>query len=294
MAGERAGLQSRSSSASGHLAALLPQQRRGADPGRGRQRAGTRGALLQNPDLGLACSRERQLGYVEQFKGGGWQTYCTRTETAVQHRGWKGSCWSSSSLRAPSDTRGRSGSPQPCPPPARVSAGRTPPPTPLADGRPPASAHPSQKLHKFKQGSEGGDKKRRKTNQDHFRAVQIGGSAGCRRNQLMQLCWRPAVDHLPGSRVAVVAVSAGLAPRRAGPRGRREPSARPRAVGAALRGGGPGASPSQRARTRGAQPGRLRGRNGQLPCVFCRGFARLPCHHTNRLCLWSIFVPACV
>lgn len=36
----------------------------------------------------------------------------------------------------------------------------------------------------------------------------------------MQLSWRPAVDHLPGSRVAVVAVSAGLAPRRAGPRGR--------------------------------------------------------------------------
>lgn len=50
-------------------AALLPQQRRGADdPGRGRQRDGTRGGLLQYSDLGLACSRERQLGYVEQFR----------------------------------------------------------------------------------------------------------------------------------------------------------------------------------------------------------------------------------
>lgn len=111
--------------------------------------------------------------------------------------------------------------PQPCPirrgaclPTAAL------PSAPPADGRPPASAQPSQKLHTFKQGKEGAEKKGRKTNQDRFRAVQIGGSAGCRSNQLMQLSWRPAVDHLPGSRVAVVAVSAGLAPRRAGPRGR--------------------------------------------------------------------------
>lgn len=148
-------------------------------------------------------------------------------------------------LRSPSPQphaggRGRAPRPAGC---VRAHGCRTDPaPAPPADGRPPASAHPSQKLHKFKQGMEG-RKKGRKTNQDHFRAVQIGGSSGCRRNQLMQLSWRPAVDHLPGSRVAVVAVSAGLAPRRAGPRGREEPSARPRAVRAALRGGRPGASP---------------------------------------------------
>ena len=112
---------------------------------------------------------------------------------------------------------------------------------PPADGRPLASPHISQKIHKFKQGREGEKKRREKKSHDHFRAVQIGGSAGCRSNQLMQLSRRPPADHLPGSRDAVVAVSAGLAPRRGGPAAGREPSARPRAVPAA----GPAREPAR-------------------------------------------------
>lgn len=161
--------------------------------------------------------------------GGGWQAYCTRTDTAVHHQGWKGSYWSSSSLcnltRAPSDAQGRSRRPQQCPPSGQVSACARLLGGPhhrhlwqMAAPRPQPIPH--KNYINLNKAGKGKKKKRRKTNQDHFRAVQIGGSAGCRSNQLMQLSWRPAVDHLPGSRVAVVAVSAGLAPRRAGPRGR--------------------------------------------------------------------------
>lgn len=96
------------------------------------------------------------------------------------------------------------GSSNPAINPLRQMAAPWPHPTP-----------PKKYINLNKAGKE--KKKKIKKNQDHFRAVQIGSSAGCRSNQLMQLSWRPPVDHLPSSRVAVVAVSAGLAPRRAGP-----------------------------------------------------------------------------
>lgn len=110
--------------------------------------------------------------------GGGWQAYCTRTDTAVHHQGWKGSYWFSSSLcnltRAPSDAQGRSRRPQPCLPSGQVSACARllgePHHLPLADGRPPASAHPSQKLHKFKQGREGGEKKKKENKSGSFQS----------------------------------------------------------------------------------------------------------------------------
>lgn len=156
----------------------------------------------------------------------------------------------------------------------------------------PGPAHPSQKLHPFKQGRAG---KGRKTNQDRFRAVQIGGSAGRRSNQLMQLSWRPAVDHLPGSRVAVVAVSAGLAPTRAGPRGPEEPSARPRAVGAELRGARPGSQPAARGLGHGhAGPGLPGPRWPQWAaalnflqgiCSLCRATIQTGCVSGASLCL---------
>lgn len=149
---------------------------------------------------------------------------------------------------------------------------------PPADGRPPASPHPSQKIHKFKQGRE---EKKKKKNQDHFRAVQIGGSAGCRSNQLMQLSWRPPVDHLPSSRVAVVAVSAGLAPRRAGPPwpgGSHLPG--PGLFVLHATGAGPGASPLPDSLWGTAPCGRswpgLSGPNGQPCFIFCRVFACSP------------------
>lgn len=159
-----------------------------------------------------------------------------------------------------------------------------------------AAPRPPQTLHTLKQGREREGGKGRKTNQDGFRAVQIGGSAGCRSNQLMQLSWRPAVDHLPGSRVAVVAVSAGLAPRRAGPRGRegaicpapgcsccsrRGPALEP-ALPAA-----PCPLPPPRAPT--PTPGRawpgLSARNGQPGWVLCGGFARSPNAATQTGCV---------
>lgn len=210
--------------------------------------------------------------------GGGWQAYCTRTGTAVHCWGWKGSYWSSSSLcniiQAPSNTRCRM--PPQTPHPFRCLS------APPADGCPPGlTPHPLQKIHKFKQGRKGKKEQTNKKNQDHFRAVQIGGSAGCRSNQLMQLSWRPPVDHLPGSWVAVVAVSAGLTPRGVGPLwpgGSHLPSPRlfvPHAAGAS-----PGASPLPDSlwgmtMCGWSQPG-LSGRIGQLCFIFCRVFARSP------------------
>lgn len=141
MAGERAGLQS-PSSASGHLssAPAAPQQLRGAGPARGRQRAGPEGLCCSIQTSGGRAPGSGSSAMWSNF-GGGWQRYRTRTETAVHHRGWKGSCWSSSSLcaliGAPSDAPAGAGAtavphPARCLPahgcPTIGTSGRWPPP----------------------------------------------------------------------------------------------------------------------------------------------------------------------
>lgn len=80
------------------------RSRRGADPARGRQRAGTRGVCCSIQTSGWRAPGSGSSAMWSNL-GGGWQTYCTRTETAVHHQGWKGSCRSSSALRAPSRTQ---------------------------------------------------------------------------------------------------------------------------------------------------------------------------------------------
>lgn len=177
---------------------------------------------------------------------------------------------------------------------------------PLADGCPLASRLTTpprkKKKRKFKQGSEG--KRRRKKAQARFRAVRISGSAGCRRNQLMPLSRPPPVDHLPGSRVAVVAVSAGLAPRRAGPRGREGAICPAPGCSAACRGGQPGASPLPRAagtQPRVAEPSQgAVAKTGSCAPLFCRVFARspLPLHKPTvsleHLCACVCFIRVCL
>lgn len=239
-----------------------------------------------------ARGRERQLGYMEQFR---WRPvgalHADRDCGAPPSlkRAVLVQLFSLQHHSSPERQAAQEQEAATVPSPIQVSvctrlleAPPTLPSTPSSRWLLPSFTPPlTKKIHKFKQGKERKKEERKKKNQDHCRAVQIGGSAGCRSNQLMQLSWRPPVDHLPSSRVAVVAVSAGLAPRRARPPrpgGSHLPSPGlfvPHAAGAG-RGASPlPGSPWGTATCGRSRPG-LSGQNGQLCFLFCRVFARSP------------------